>query len=96
MHRDFFVVNKHSVCNHRSYKASGVAGAGGLCVESATGIGAEDDDGGDDPTERPPPVLGRGDVLAEQRRWVDFHAQVAVNLDRRVRLRSQPFHWIPH
>lgn len=77
-------------------EAGGVAGAGGLGVESATCVGAEDDDGGDDPAERPPPVLGRGDILAERRRRVDFHAQVAVDLDRRVRLRSQPLHWIPH
>ena len=77
-------------------EAGGVAGAGGLGVESATCVGAEDDDGGDDPAERPPPVLSRGDILAERRRRVDFHAQVAVDLDRRVRLRSQPLHWIPH
>lgn len=78
-------------------EAGGVAGAGGLGVEGATGVGAEDDDGGDDPAERPPPVLGRGGVLPERRqRRVDFHAQVAVDLDRRVRLRSQPLHRIPH
>ena len=34
MHRNFFMVNKHSLYNHRSYKASGVAGAGRLDVES--------------------------------------------------------------
>ena len=65
MHRNFFMVNKHSLCNHRSYEVGGVAGAEGLSVERATGVGVEDDDDEDDLAECPPPVLGRGDVLVE-------------------------------
>jgi hypothetical protein len=79
-------------------EAGGVAGAGGLSVEGAAGCGAKHDHGRDDLVQRPPPVLGRGRVLAERR--VDLHAQLVLGAARPLhqphRLRSQPLHRIPH
>jgi hypothetical protein len=79
-------------------EAGGVAGAGGLGVEGAAGGGAKHDHGGDDLVQRPPPVLGRGHVLAKRR--VDLHAQLVLGAARPLhqphRVRSQPLQLIPH